>query len=75
MPLDADQLRQAARRIAGWRADPGESVACPACGKVGLEIIDRSARPYAEWYVLTCSSCGLSETLNVPLGPAVPSLD
>ena len=48
---------------------------CPACGKVGLEIIDRSARPYAEWYVLTCWSCGLSETLNIPLGPAVPSLD
>jgi len=75
MALDADQLRQAARRIAGWRADPEKPVACPACGKFGLEIIDRSARPYAEWYVLTCSSCGLSETLNIPLGPAVPSLD
>ena len=75
MALDADQLRQAFRRIAGWRADPGAPVACPACGQVGLEIIDRSARPHAEWYVLTCSSCGLSETLNVPLGAAVPSLD
>ena len=53
MALDADQLREAFRRIAAWRADPGEPVACPACGKAGLEIIDRSARPYAEWYVLT----------------------
>ena len=75
MVLDADQLCEAFRRIAAWRADPGVAVACPACGKLGLEIIDRSARPYAEWYVLTCFSCCLSETLNIPLGPAVPSLD
>jgi transcription elongation factor Elf1 len=75
MALDAEQLRKAARRIAAWRADPRAPVACPVCGKPGLAIIDRSARPHAEWYVLTCSSCGLSETLNVPLGPAVPSLD
>jgi hypothetical protein len=50
-------------------------VACPACDKPGLAIVDRSARPHAEWYALTCSACGLSETLNIPLGPAVPSLD
>jgi transcription elongation factor Elf1 len=75
MALDAEQLRKAARRIAAWRADPKAPVVCPVCGKPGLAIIDRSARPHAEWYVLTCSSCGLSETLNVPLGPAVPSLD
>ena len=75
MALDAEQLREAARRIAAWRVAPKVPVACPVCGELGLEIIDRSARPYAEWYVLTCPSCGLSETLNVPLGPAVPSLD
>ena len=75
MALDADQLREAMpahRRLAGRSGRP---VACPACGKAGLAIIDRSARPYAEWYVLPCASCGLSETLNIPLGPAVPSLD
>jgi hypothetical protein len=75
MALDAEQLREAARRIAAWRADPEVPVACPACGKPGLAIVDRSARPHAEWYALTCSACGLSETLNIPLGPAVPSLD
>ena len=75
MALDVDQLREASRRIAAWRADPEEPVACLACGKLGLEIIDRSARPYAEWYALSCSACGLSATLNIPLGPAVPSLD
>jgi hypothetical protein len=75
MALDADQLREAARSVAAWRLDRDEPVACPACGKLGLGIIDRSARPFAEWYVLTCLGCGLSETLNIPLGPAVPSLD
>jgi len=38
-------------------------------------IIDRSARPYAEWYALSCRSCGLDETLHIPLGPPVQSLD
>jgi hypothetical protein len=51
------------------------SVACPICGKLGLAIIDRSARSHAEWYALTCSASGLGETLNIPLGPAVSSLD
>ena len=50
MALDADQLRGAMPAIAAWRADPARPVACPACGKAGLAIIDRSARPYAEWY-------------------------
>jgi hypothetical protein len=75
MALDADQLREAARRVAAWRADPGSPVACPACGKSGLAIVDRSARPYAEWYALSCAACGLDETLNIPLGPPVQPLD
>ncbi len=75
MALDADQLRGAMARIAAWRADPDRPVACPACGRLGLEIIDRSARPYAEWYALSCGTCGLSETLNIPLGPPLQSLD
>jgi predicted RNA-binding Zn-ribbon protein involved in translation (DUF1610 family) len=75
MALDADQLREAMRSIAAWRANLGVPVACPACGKAGLMIIDRSARPYAEWYALGCRSCGLDETLHIPLGPPVPSLD
>jgi predicted RNA-binding Zn-ribbon protein involved in translation (DUF1610 family) len=75
MALGADQLRETVRCIAAWRASPDTPVACPACGESGLAIIDRSARPYAEWYALSCSRCGLDETLNIPLGPPVQSLD
>ena len=75
MALDATQQRAMLRAIAAWRADPKRAVACPVCGKDGLAIIDRSARPYAEWYALSCPACGLSETLHVALGPSVPTLD
>jgi hypothetical protein len=75
MPLTGEQMREAARRIGAWRASPSEPVACPACGEPGLAIIDRSARPYAEWYALACAACGLNETLNIPLGPPVQPLD
>ena len=75
MALTMDQQRQAARSVAAWRADPGAAVACPACGKLGLAIIDRSARPHAEWYALSCPACGSSETLHIPLGAAVHTLD
>ena len=63
MALDADQLREAVHRIAAWRVSADAPVACPACGEAGLMIIDRSARPYAEWYALSCRSCGLDKTL------------
>jgi hypothetical protein len=75
MALDAAQQRTVLACIAAWRADPERPVACPACGREGLAIIDRSARPYAEWYALSCAGCGLSETLHVALGPSVPRLD
>ena len=48
MPLDAAQQRAILPRIAPWRSDPQRPVACPACNREGLAIIDRSARPYAE---------------------------
>ena len=75
MPLTAEEQRTAARSIAAWRADPQTPVACPACGKPGLAIIDRSARPHAEWYALSCPACGLAETLHMALGARVPTLD
>jgi hypothetical protein len=75
MALDADRTRAATATVAAWRADPGRPVACPVCGKAGLAVIDRSARPYAEWYALACAACGLDETLHIPLGPLVQSLD
>ena len=75
MALTADQQREAVRRIASWRANPERAVACVACERAGLAIIDRSARPYAEWYALICAACGLDETLRIALGPPVQSLD
>jgi hypothetical protein len=75
MALDEHTLREAVRRIAAWRTDQRSPVTCPACGRIGLRIVDRSARPHAEWYILTCAGCDLDETVNIPLGPAVPSLD
>ena len=75
MPLDA--ARQLAMLLAfvAWRADSQRPVACPACGTAGMTIIDRSARPHAEWYALQRSACNLSETLHIALGAAVPTLD
>ena len=74
-PLPADKLREALARIAAWRAAPDQPVACPLCEAAGLEILDQSARPYAEWYALSCAACGLKATTNVPLGPQVPGSD
>jgi transcription elongation factor Elf1 len=75
MALTAEQQSEAMRRVAAWRAEPERPVTCPACGAEGLAIIDRSARPHAEWYALTCAACGLAETLHIPLGAVVPTLD
>jgi len=73
--LPPDKLSTALARIAAWRAAPNEPVACPVCEAVGLEILDQSARPYAEWYALSCAACGLKATINVPLGPPIPGSD
>ena len=74
-PLPPDKLRTALARIAAWRIAPDQPVACPLCDADGLEILDQSARPYAEWYALSCAACGLKATINVPLGPQVPGSD
>jgi len=75
MALTVEQQREAMRRVAAWRVDPERPVACPMCGKNGLVIVDRSARPHAEWYALACPACGLVETLHIPLGAVTPTLD
>ena len=74
-PLPQEKLSTALARIAAWRIAPDAPVACPVCEAVGLEILDQSARPYAEWYALSCAACGLKATINVPLGPQVPGSD
>lgn len=67
--LPDDRLGAAISAISTWRQAPFDPVPCPACGQSGLQIIDRSARPYAEWYVLLCDGCGLDHTLHLPMAP------
>lgn len=57
--------------VRAWRNDEAKPVACPVCG-AALEIADRSARPYREWYALSCSGCGLSKTVAVSLAAPIP---
>jgi hypothetical protein len=73
--LPPDKLTIALARIAAWRIAPEAPVACPVCEVAGLVILDQSARPYAEWYALSCAACGLKATINVPLGPRIPGSD
>jgi predicted RNA-binding Zn-ribbon protein involved in translation (DUF1610 family) len=69
--LKPESLSAALDSIHAWRADPHAPRNCPNCGAPGVEIIDRSARPYTEWYVLNCRACGLDATLHIPMpGPA-----
>lgn len=75
MPLSPDAAQVAYRRIMAWRSAPASPLKCPACDADGLVIIDRSARPYAEWYALSCAACGLDETLNVPMSAPHTGLD
>jgi predicted RNA-binding Zn-ribbon protein involved in translation (DUF1610 family) len=68
--LSGERLQLGLAAIAQWRNDPDTAPACPACGTPSLVIIDRSVRPYSEWYALDCPSCGLTATVHVPLaGP------
>jgi hypothetical protein len=71
--LPGDKVRDALARISDWRLAPLEPVGCPVCEVPGLAIEDRSTRPYAEWYALSCSSCGLSHTIHIPMSPTIPS--
>jgi predicted RNA-binding Zn-ribbon protein involved in translation (DUF1610 family) len=69
--LPAEKLGAALAGISAWRIDPDQAVVCPVCGEVGLHIIDQSARPYAEWYALTCTACGLQDNVHIPLAPPI----
>jgi transcription elongation factor Elf1 len=71
MSLGAKDLQAALAAIARWREAPETQLNCPRCSASGLSVIDRSARPYAEWYHMGCPACGLDETIHIPLGPPV----
>lgn len=73
--LPGDLVRDALARIAEWRLAPMEPVACPVCDTLGLAIEDRSTRPYAEWYALSCQACGLDHTIHIPMSPTMPMGD
>jgi len=73
--LPADKMGIALTRIAAWRVAPSQPVACPVCEAWGLSIVDQSARPYAEWYALTCPACGLNATIQLPMAPPIPGGD
>lgn len=72
MSLPPEKLREALACIAGWRLAPLEPVRCPVCETNGLVIDDRSTLPYAEWYALSCSTCGLEHTIHIPMAPTMP---
>ena len=61
--------------VRAWRLDEVKPVHCPDCQTPALEISDRSARPYREWYALSCPACGFDRTVSVPLGAPVPGVD
>jgi transcription elongation factor Elf1 len=73
--LPPEKVHRALAAISTWHAGPEKPVACPACGRDGLSVSDRSARPYAEWYVLSCAACGLDYTLHIPLSPPTGGSD
>jgi hypothetical protein len=70
--LPPEKMSVALQRIAAWRSAPSDPVLCPVCETQGLAIIDRSSRPYAEWYALTCAACGLDATIQLPMAPPFP---
>jgi hypothetical protein len=65
-------MKDALASIAAWRTEPDAPCKCPVCGADGLSISDRSARPHAEWYVLTCKNCNLDATVHIPLAGQAP---
>ena len=71
-PQSQDEANRIAEAVAQWRADPDNPVFCPRCGLEGLCVIDRSARPYSEWYVISCAACQLETTLQIPMAPPAP---
>lgn len=73
-PLTPEEARAALERIGAWRLDSGAPVACPRCNREGVAITDHSARPYAEWYALSCAACGLDTTLHIPMSPPPASI-
>lgn len=63
------EIREALARVQIWQRRPSEPVYCPLCDGPSFTVIDRSARPHTEWYVVKCEHCGLEDNISVPLCP------
>jgi hypothetical protein len=61
--------------IRAWRLNEMQPAVCPSCGIGHLDIADRSARPYREWYAVSCQSCGFAKTVSIPLAAPIPGVD
>lgn len=72
---ESDRTARALAAISAWRQTGELPQACPVCSAARLSIDDRSARPYAEWYVLECAACGYEETIQIPLAAPNYGLD
>jgi len=66
LPPEAVQAAHAA--IAAWQQAPDQPAVCPVCQSAVLAVVDRSARPYTAWFVLSCSACGLDDTITYAMG-------
>jgi len=67
--LNGEEWDRAHRLIAAWKNDPTAELACPRCGQSGVALADQSARPYSEWYALSCGQCGLEVAMHLPQAP------
>ena len=67
--LNAEEWDLAHKVISAWKNDQAGERACPRCGQPGLQLVDLSARPYSEWYELSCGQCGLEVAMHLPQAP------
>lgn len=71
---DAVLIESTMETLRAWMHHPKGVHNCPNCGAPGVTVIDRSARPMAEWYAFQCKACGLDDALCLPLPTHRPLL-
>lgn len=67
------EIREALAKVQIWRRAPALPIFCPICDAPEFKIVDRSARPYAEWYAVSCGHCGIDDAISIPLCPQMNS--
>ena len=67
--LSESEWEKAHHAVLAWKNNGQGTQACPRCGAPGLAVVDRSARPYSEWFELSCMACNLQVTMHTPLAP------